>query len=117
MSVVPFNKEQDILDNNKLQNDDFNDVSNTLNASIGIAEEHQTHQLRYRIAMILIYGYFGMFAFSFIFCGIWNYLFTEEKLQVSVMQVVPLVTTALGSPLGFVVAYYFNSSDKTYAKK
>ncbi len=75
--------------------------------------DHQRHndETRSKLAILFIRGYFILIGLMVLFIIIYNLiiLFTGKDIDilVSPKDLLLVVTTAIGSPLGFVIGYYF----------
>lgn len=72
-----------------------------------------TAETRNRLAIMFIKLYFATLALSFIIPWSFNlciYLLTgDNQLFLSIKEIVLLITSTLGGPLGFVIAFYFKN--------
>jgi hypothetical protein len=75
--------------------------------------KRNTAKTRNKLAIMFIKLYFATLALSFAIPWSFNlcvYLITgNSQLFVSIKEIIMLITSALGGPLGFVIAFYFKN--------
>lgn len=78
-------------------------------------QEHED-KTRSTLAMVFVIGYFIILASGIIFVMINNilveYLKLNKEIIVNVKDIILTISGAVGTSLGFVVGYYFKSSEK-----
>jgi hypothetical protein len=66
------------------------------------------------LAKVFVYGYFLMIGLSMFSILIYNYLIfrikNDNELIIDVKELLLVITTAIGSPLGFIIGYYFKEN-------
>lgn len=93
---------QKILTNQKSQAEVFNPIK-------------ERGQTRSKIALIFVRWYFYLLGASLAFLTIYNFLMITANKTDQILNpkdILLIITSAIGSPLGFVVGYYFKESDK-----
>lgn len=71
---------------------------------------------RKEITTLFLNWFFGLIIFSFCFCFIYNWVLATHFNQTSGMKpldvanIVPIITTTLGTGMGFIIGYYFKGN-------
>lgn len=75
---------------------------------------------RFEITRMFLSWFFGLMVFSFFFCLFYNaaFILWGDKLvesgvkPVDIATILPLITTTLGTGLGFIMGYYFKGDER-----
>ena len=75
----------------------------------------QEDTTRSKLALIFVWGYFGILGGGIILVLanniIVDYLKLKPEILINIRDFIPTITSAIGTSLGFVVGYYFKSSE------
>lgn len=96
---------------------DVENLNKTINSSdLDYNPTQHKDNTRTHIANIFVYGYFALLSGSLVIVLIYNiviltFLKSPEQI-ISPKDLLLLVATATGSPLGFIVGYYFKGREE-----